>query len=233
MASLAPQHLQFKAVCCFPIYGFGGVLEENRLDLQKLRKWEIKGYRKNMKKNEKDASSAILPCQDGKGQLAKFTWFKYQRPICLQKYSQASCHSLRATVFCPGVGITAMAAHRLTWTTHTSQCLNSDRSRHMATHSSSTCLALCCTGRLSSSVLTWRDRSEPRLCELFDVVHTSLQLSSLKCLLDRATDSQGLITLLALWVYWLLVCRRWPQVKSMTSPEASHFLALGCHRVMG
>ena len=46
----------------------------------------------------------------------------------------------------------------------------------MATHSSSTCLALYCTGRLSSSVLTWYDWSEPRLCELFDVVRISLQL---------------------------------------------------------
>ena len=46
----------------------------------------------------------------------------------------------------------------------------------MAMHSSSTCLALYCTGRLSSSVLTWYDWSEPRLCELFDVVRISLQL---------------------------------------------------------
>ena len=69
-----------------------------------------------------------------------------------------------------------MAAQRLTWTTHISRCLNSARSCHMATHSSSTCLALYCTGRLSSSVLTWYDWSEPRLCELFDVVRTSLQL---------------------------------------------------------
>ena len=51
-----------------------------------------------------------------------------------------------------------MAAQRLTWTTHTSQCLNSDRSCHVATHSSSTCLALCCTGRLSSSV--WRGTTD-------------------------------------------------------------------------
>ena len=148
--------------------------------------------------------------------------------------AKASCHSLRATVCCPGVGISAMAAQRLTWTSHTSQCINSARSCHMATHSSSTCLALCCTGRLSSSVLTWYDWSEPRLCELFDVVRISLQLCHRwKRLLDKTTGSQGLITLLALQVYWLLVCRRWPQVKSMTSPEASHFLALGCRRVMG
>ena len=72
-----------------------------------------------------------------------------------------------------------MAAQRLTWTTHTSQCLNSDRSRHMAAHSSSTCLALCCTGRLSSSVLMWHDWSEPRFCELFGVVRISLQLCHL------------------------------------------------------
>ena len=63
--------------------------------------------------------------------------------------------------------------------------------------------------------------------------HQSAAVPSLKCLLDKTTGSQGLITLLALQVYWLLVCRRWPQVKSMTSPEASHFLALGCRRVMG
>ena len=69
-----------------------------------------------------------------------------------------------------------MAAQRLTWTSHTSQCLNSARSCHMATHSSSTCLALYCTGRLSSSVLTWYDWSEPRLRELFDVVRIGLQL---------------------------------------------------------
>ena len=56
-------------------------MEENRLDLQKSKTSDIK----DIEKNEKDASSAILPCQDGKGQLAKFTWFEYQRSICLHK----------------------------------------------------------------------------------------------------------------------------------------------------
>ena len=40
-------------------------------------------------------------------------------------------------------------------------------------------------------MLTWYDRSEPRLCELFDVVRISLQPPSLKCLLDR-TGSTGI-----------------------------------------
>ena len=56
-------------------------MEENRLDLQKSKTSDIK----DIEKNEKDASSAILPCQDGKGQLAKFTWFEDQRSICLHK----------------------------------------------------------------------------------------------------------------------------------------------------
>ena len=78
MVSLAPQHLQVKAAWCFPIYRFAGVLEENRLDLQKSRKWNIKGYSKKTKR--------CLFCNNALSRRQRATsQLQYQRSICLHK----------------------------------------------------------------------------------------------------------------------------------------------------
>lgn len=95
-------------------------------------------------KTTRTASSAIPPCQDGKGQQAKFTWSKTPKSMRLAKAQLSKWATPVGEI--PVEEASGMTQWQLKCEEqHTSQYLCSDGSYHVTTRSSPTCVIY--TGR--------------------------------------------------------------------------------------